>query len=634
MSSEFTANNSAAGPEPLHHILSLRGLSLIACGWQLLGLYEVWSHESDSSQVLGRYSYSYAMILPISLVLSLLWLAIVVKPKRSEGILRGLPALLRYSLLILPLLGLAAMWFSSLDSDIQVYLSMNWWWLAVLLIRSQPDQALRAHRWALMLAAALLVFLIPVGITALTARPFSPDEAWWASGGITLFRRGGVYIDHILRRPWIITPGYGWSLGAYGWALHRLLFSPLTGRLWNLIGYLLAFAGIGLVTWRLYGRAAALVSTAFAVVSFFFISALDYRPSHQLPLGVMLVTFAVLQARMDRSALRRRFWDFLAGLLVMLTMQLHAAAIIYVFGFSLFYLLEFAVRLYRERSLHCLRPIAWYGLGAVIGIGVFYLFNIVPVGGLDVYFSVLAAERWNLVRYLRFLWLNARFDIFIPLLAIGYILWRRSAADRLYLAILLPVLLGIVLLDTQGYRETYIALYAVPVGTLLVHGLRSPGIEAGRNRHSVWIVATLLVMAMGLWIPRFIDWGLVGKTLRLGAIPPYDIQILGDAIQPYTRKDDVILSTHELVWAFGAADDSLYGVTGEIYGKLRWNLDNPVDIWRRLAPSVIIDIQGRMQLPDSLKTYMAERGFQVCDKFSALNNAVTVYRVTCLKSDS
>ena len=504
MSASISTLDEMAAAKP-RSIVSLRLLIRVSVLWQLIGLYNTWSHVSDHPAVLGRYSYGYAAVLLLSLLIALVWLALLLLPRRAEALLRGLSPRLRYALLLLPLLGLVPMWFTGVEFNAQHYLSMSWFWFAALLIRSQTDQAVRLRRWFIGLGLGLLVVMIPIAITALTARPFSPDEALWASIGYSLFSHGGLYSYTNLAPAWIITPGFGWSVGGYGWALTHLAFSPFVGRLWNLIGFWLAFAGIGLVTARLYGRAAGWVSAGVAALGMYFITALDYRPSHQLEATVMLILLVLLQARFSRG--RARGWHWLTGLLVGLSLQMHAAAIVYVFGFSLFYLLDAVWRLYRQRDVAALLPLCWYGLGALIGGGLFYLFNILPAGGVDVYLATLAGDRWGTERILRFLYVSSRFDVFLSLLAIGYLIWRRNASDRLFLALLLPVLLGMALLDSQGYREPYLALYAIPVGTMLVHGLRTEGIQPGHNRHSVWTVACLLLVAAGMWSSGFHSLG-------------------------------------------------------------------------------------------------------------------------------
>ena len=121
------------------------------------------------------------------------------------------------------------------------------------------------------------------------------------------------------------------------------------------------------------------------------------------------------------------------------------------------------------------------------------------------------------------------------------------------------------------------------------------------------------------------------QTLRAGQLPPYEVVQLGEAIRPYTRPGDVILSTHELIWEFHQPGDQLYSVNAEseIFGPQSLQVDNAEAIWRHIAPTVIVYIQSRMSITPSLQRYMDETGFQACTQFDAVGDAVTIYRVNC-----
>lgn len=624
-----TSESAHSSSTSLFRRIPLRVIHIASLVWHWYMLYGFSGYVSDDPQVLGRYSYGFAAVVFITLVMSLFWAVLALMPRRTQSWIQRVPVRLQAGFMLLYLTGLFVLWFTSVDFNAQLSLSGSWMWLAIALIQMQPDQPTRSRRWAWGLATALVILMIPISITALTDRAFSPDEALWAIAATSGYRGEGIYNSVVLDRPFIISPGKGWSITLYGWLLDNVSFDPVIGRLWNLTGNFLAFIGIGFVTWRLYGRAAALVSAAVAAVSFYFIRVLDFRPDHQLSFIVTIPALAVLQARYSRRTGYRHLWNFIAGLTVTLGLQVHAASIVFVAGFSTFYLVETGIEFYRQRTWTVLWPPLWYGLGAGLGSLLYYILNIHLIGGLEIYLSFLAETRWDLDRNLRFLFVSPRLDIMLPLLAIGYLIWRRTAQDRLFLGLLGCVLLGIALLDSQGYRSTYIALYAVPVGTMLVHGFQSPNIPAGDNRHSVWSIASILIVMMGLWITLFINRDLVLETFQTGHLPTHPNLILGETVRPYTTKDDIILSTHELYWEFHEPDDHLVGVTADAYAPRHLTFNEPEDLWRYIAPTVIIDIERRMLMPDDLRSYMAEEGFQVCHQFEAEGHTITIYRTDC-----
>jgi hypothetical protein len=193
------------------------------------------------------------------------------------------------------------------------------------------------------------------------------------------------------------------------------------------------------------------------------------------------------------------------------------------------------------------------------------------------------------------------------------------------------VLLGITLLDSQGYRELFIALFAMTVGPLLVSGLRTAGIRFGRNQHFIWITGCLLIVLVGQLSSSFIRWDLVRQTLQTGRLAAYEAVTLGQAIRPYTSKQDTILSGHELIWEFHEPDDMFYAVVAEspIHGLMGLGIDDPMELWQHMAPSVVIDLQQRMELTDSLRQYMDKQGFKICHSFMVLETEVVVYRTDC-----
>src|SRR5262249_6002824 len=149
--------------------------------------------------------------------------------------------------------------------------------------------------------------------------------------------------------------------------------------------------------------------------------------------------------------------------------------------------------------------------------------------------------------------------LFEQILVIGalvYLAWRRSMADRPILGMLACILIGLALLDTQGYRSPYIALYSVPVGALLVGGFshltaslngESPENKANFSpRESIGakvaVAALCFTAVMAGQAIAYADTGGILRWLKTGHPPEFLYEALGPFIRPYIQKNDVIVS--------------------------------------------------------------------------------------------
>ncbi len=619
--------HSALQPE---HLI---GISLIV---QALILPALWSHTSDSGNILGRYSTRYAAALGLEIILLLSWLVLFLARSRAIRWLVGLPMSLRYGLLAVSGLAVFGVWFLPIELILREALAIHWLLAGLLLIRTGPDGPTKPHRWAWGLIGLLALLTLPILITVLTGFPFSPDEAMWADIATSPYVAGGVYARTWLQAPVVVSPGLGWSSAAYGWLLQQVAFNMRVGRLWNFSGYLLAFVGIGAVTARLYGRQAAVISVAFAALSRAFIPILDYRPDHQLPAAGMAILFAAIQARYSKRPAARAGWHLLAGLMATLSLELHAAGIVFAFGLALFYLAEFALSAYRLRRLPAWKPLLWFGLGAGLGTSLYYVFNILPVGGVGPYLDFLSRTRgltfeafpflkWNYIQYDRTLLLFESVPVWGGL---AYLLWRRSAPDRLFLAMLACILIGIVLFDRPGYQSTFSAAYAVPIGALLVGGFARRGIAPGTNRQTVLAAAGLIGMLVGQSAGVFINWAATAEWLRTGRLPPTLYEELQPILAPHIRDDDVIVSTVQLLWTL-PNHRHLIHFGAELTALDRWGLQDPVEVWERVQPTVIVNVQNHMHFDPGLQSYLERHVFQVCQHFEVQNHVVEIYREEC-----
>ncbi len=499
--------------------------------------------------------------------------------------------------------------------------------------------------------------------------PFSPDEAHWADYASSAISHGGIYARTWLQEPRLVSPGLGWSIAGYGWALEHIAFNIRTGRVWNIAVNLLAFASIGLLAGRLYGRRAALLSVTCAMLSQAFMPTFDYRPDHQLPIAAALVFFVVAQARMagtsplnplskgrgnlqsPTDSLDRRqagWWHLLAGLGAMLAMQLHAAAAALVGGVTLYYAAEWlwasirARRLEphppalfpggegearqvhvahstatRTRRIADVRPLLWLAVGLAIGGAVYYVANVLPVGGLQPFLNVLVNERLERQDSPGFLSWPSLLEWVLILTALAFIALRRNRADRLLLAPLVCYLIFLAPIDTQGYQTTVSALYVVPLGAFLLAAFER------RERAA----AALVVVALVGQMLAFVDWGGIRGWLR-GESQPYLYEALRPELTPYLRDGDVIVSTHLLIWTL-PDHPQLYSSGGELTAMRRWKLDDGALVWARVQPTVVIDIPAQMTINDGLRRYMDARGFALCETLSVQSVAVNLYRPDC-----
>lgn len=631
----------------LHSPSQTRGLLLgAALLAQALSIAPLWGHRSSDGMFLGAYSLRYALVLFAHIGLTLGCLLLLWQRARLFGLLARLGGQARAGLLGVVGAGLLGVWLLPIEDQARQYIALNLCLAGLVIVQHSPQKTneydrpafspLSSFQRALLIAASLL--LIPAMLTALLRMPFSPDEAHWADYASSAISHGGIYARTWLQEPRLVSPGLGWSIAGYGWALEHIAFNIRTGRAWNIVVNLLAFGSIALLAWRLYGQRAALLSATCAMLSQAFMPTFDYRPDHQLPLAVAFVFFALAQARMARTSPlnplsawrgdlqrptdspdRRRagWWHLLAGLIATLALQLHAAAAALAGGVALYYAAEWVWMSARARRLADARPLLWLAVGLAVGGGVYFVANVLPVGGLQPFLNVLVNERLERQDSPGFLSWPSLLEWALILLALTFTALRRSQADRLLLAPLLCYLVCLAPIDTQGYQTTVSALYVVPLGAFLL---------AAFERRD-WLASALVIAALAGQMLAFVDWNGIRDWLR-GAAQPYLYEALRPELTPYLREDDVIVSTHLLIWTL-PDQPQLYSSGGEMTAMRRWKLDDGAQVWARVQPTVVIDIPTQMTINDGLRRYMDAQGFALCQTFSVQAVIVKLYRSDC-----
>ncbi|MBE2183191.1 MAG: hypothetical protein IAE89_07180 [Anaerolineae bacterium] len=584
----------------------------------------LWNHRSDDGMIFGGYSLRYALALLANLGAAIFWLAALLRHKTILPKLEQLKAIVRYGLIALSGIGLVIVWLLPIEGQVKQFASLNvlFWGLLLASTVGGATQS-KSRQVYLIIFIVTAALLVPMLTTALTIMPFSPDESHWADYATTPFasENPGLYARTWLMEPQVITPGLGWSVAAYGWLLENTAFNIRVGRLWNFLSYCVAFLGIAVLSYRLYGREAAIASTIFAVLSTAFIPVFDYRPDHQIAAAaVWVVVCAVIARQSVRPRLSRPF-HFLCGLLAALAMQFHAIAIVLIAGIGLFYLLECAFFIYRAKRLNTATflPLLLYITGVGIGGAIFFLFNIAPAGGVAAYISGIAGRTQRLHSFPFFLTWPSLFEAIMIVIGFAFILWRRNKSDKTFFSITFCILLALLVLDTQGYRSPVISLYAVPVGAFFAAGF---GHRTGNQAQLTAL--TVLTVVMAASTVGFIRWSSFWSP---AAEPPYLYEVLKENLRQYVHDDDTIVSTHLLIWMLGNRPD-FYSVAGEITGTQRWGI-SPEEVWERVQPTLIIDIPSEMDISEGLRQYMAQHNFQECQSLIVQNKIVNLYRSNC-----
>lgn len=590
------------------------GLGLLA---QILVTISLLRHESVGGQILGLYSPRYALALAFDAVIVIGLCAALGLHERLERWLATWPG--RSRLLAIVAAGTAASAIALLPVELPVKQMVAITFLiGVSLVtyhaRQQADP--RWNRWTRWALAAVTVLILGMAlITALTEFPFSPDEAHWADYASTGARYGGVYARTWMMAPQPIVPGLGWSIAAYGWVLEHVAFDIRAGRLWTYGAYCLMLAGLWLLTRRLYGAAAGWISVALAVFSGVFFPAFDYRPHYQLGAATVFVAWLALGAQSAATPCQRWGAAFAAGLLALLSLQLHAAGLALAAGCSLFMLIRLLQTPRRTGAF------AAYLVGAGLGTLIYLVFNIAPVGGVSAFLAGLVADRAQRQSFLYFLTWPTLLEGMIVYAGLAFVLLRRSSADRLLLSLALPVFISMAVIDTQGYRTLTAPLFLVMAAALL-----APAASVVTWRR--WASAAAALAMMAALTASGQNWPGLLAILRGNELPNYVYADLAAPLSEQISPDDVVAGTHLLIWAL-PDHERLYSTAGELGVMRRTGVDDPQAVWEAAQPTVVIDIPGQMVLSEGLRRYMDAHSFGLCASLSVGELSVSIYRADC-----
>lgn len=582
-----------------------------------------WSHTSTGGTILGSYSRGYFVFLILSVIVIFIWFILLTWHKKIlRFATKPIAQRLLFGMAIISGIGMLVASGQGFDRKIIGFLGMNWGFLAIIFLYSHEDNP-RHQRYILgFVLLTTLSISIPIILFTLLGRPFSPDEAIWADVAASYRRTGNLSYTLANNIPYRITPGLGWIHVLHGEIQWLFDFDIRVARAFQLVIYGLGILSLGLLSKQLYGKWAGVTVMVMAVVGSSFLIVFDYRPDHFLILPQALAFFCAVTAWQSTSTRPRLIWNFLAGLLITLSLQFHAVGLAYAIGMSLFYALEFVIVIFYEKRItsETFQTILAFSMGAGIGTAIFYFANILAVGGLEVYLDALISTRFSTQREFQYLFHSSQFDTVLMWAGLLFLLWRHNSDDRRYLSLLALTLLGIYLVDTQGYVYPYLALFIVPMSALVTDGF---------PKRKTWILAVLTIALLPQTL-HWADWRLVSQVFRTQSIPPHSIELVGHEILERVPiyKDTVIVGTHELIWVM-PDNDSLHAIASE--GVMPKYMDiTPLGVWELLRPEIYIELPTRAVTPQGLSTYLEQEGFEICQEFSLSGIDVIIHRIECL----
>src|SRR5690606_22390406 len=100
-------------------------------------------------------------------------------------------------------------------------------------------------------------------------------------------------------------------------------------RVFQLVIYGLGILGLGLLSTRLYGKSAGLRVMMMAIVGSSFLIVFDFRADHLLVFPQAFAFFCAASAWQATTFRQRLVWNFLAGLIITLSLQFHAVGLAY-----------------------------------------------------------------------------------------------------------------------------------------------------------------------------------------------------------------------------------------------------------------------------------------------------------------
>jgi hypothetical protein len=550
-------------------------------------------------------------------------------------VLKRLPSLLRQIAIILLSTVTLLLWqLLRIESQLLTHITLNILFVQTLLIFTLPTSSEQKRWWWLALVVLGVVVAVPLVIYALGGRDFSPDEALWADFASAYLIKGRVYQRILYAEPWAIMPGLGWFIAIYANLMDNFSFDIRVGRAIGIFFDIATYGMIFVVARYLYNWRVAILSTMLTLLGSTFALYIDYRPDHYNAVFFLIAFFASLKAWHPETRYKV-FWGFVSGLAPTLAMQMHANALmmsITVVVFHSMMWLRGRLQVEHRTSYDHTRFIAMIA-GAVLGTGIYFVFNVLPVGGMSVFLNNLVDERGERIWDITFTYLTGLSLLEIGLISLAYMmmLLRRNRQDGHILLFSSIFFLTVLFVDTQNYIVAYRALFYVHVGygvwLLAQYALTQEDalvpMQAKRLR---WLSGVVMVTSFASFTMNPMLSSSVRNMLTTGQLPDHRIHAIADEIANRLTSDEVVISTHEIIWGVGKREN-FYTEAAQVHRARIWGI-TPDEVWQRIQPDTVVYIAGRMPLPEELADYVADN-MVVCEQYPSFGYQVTFYRVAC-----
>jgi hypothetical protein len=499
------------------------------------------------------------------------------------------------------------------------------------LFRYQPGK-LYVAACALMLCAtvslaAYHLFTVPGMI--------NQDERYYASIAATGSAGSGLYPYIQNYPPMPVMGGIGHSAWLYV-AAYRVFGPTIWGlRLIVLIVYLLGILAMFLLFRRWYGSATAWLAVAIIPTTYLYVL------THSVRMDFMAITWCWWGLLIVDTARRkgRWSWHLAAGLFMGLGLQAHIDTTITTIACGILYLFDYGSEVRQAKRFVWPQAVVAYSIGALMGLGVFVVFNILPnpdafmrTAGSAARLTVVSVEE-NLsmpARLLRsFLALDAfasmavkrvlylfqyvpTVDLIIALIAfVTLITRRRSPADRAALVLFIGAMAaGFFIINGPGlhYNSHILPITTLCLPAFFTHGyLRRGPFLINWKDIGLPLILVLLALIFPLYLP--ISFVSSGTTAYDRAVAQsYDPEIA--YIHQHVSRECILLGSGWLyqIKFMDYPRYNAYELDGGL-GRLYYGLAKGDDIWPLLNPDIIFGHRDA-EFSETLQAYIQDRNYQ------------------------
>lgn len=501
----------------------------------------------------------------------------------------------------------------------------------IYIFRKQPGQLFRVT------CSLMLVAIILLGMFHIFTVPgmLNYDERYYASIAATGASGLGLY-PYIQNYPPMPIMG---GVGGLAW-LYVLAYKILGPTIWSLrvvvlIFYLLGLPAIYILFRRWYGTATAWLALVLIPASYFYTLSLSARMD-TITLTWIWWGLVLIDTARRKQDLR---WYLLAGLFCGLGLEAHIHTSITTIACGILLLIDYRGEIKKARRFVWPRFVILYSCGALMGLGFFVIFNILPnpdaflrtagnaarltVVPVDkslslpeqVFRSFLAVETFIQVSVQRVIYIFAYMPwvgIILGLVAFATLLLRRrSRADSTALILLMGVLLaGFFILNGPSL---YYTLHLFPVAVICLPSFFTHGyLRRGPDTVS-WSEMTLplLVVLLVLIFPLYLAFPVVSPNTI------YDDQIMAQQYQPeityiYAHVSrECILMGPGFLYQNSFMRYPRYNTHTDEAGLARsyYGFQNYEPLWPLLNPDIVFgQFEGKMG--DSALRYIKDKNYR------------------------